>query len=271
MNKQRTRHSLLLLVGMATAATAGSVFASHDDGLFRGFYSSLSAGGVQTAAKIDTATSALVTVGVAESFATPLTSRDWNNSGTGALTLGYGDFIANNFHLAGEIFVNVARRHNSQNISSLVTEGADALALGTITSAKLRNWEYGVDLKPGYLYNPCSMVYARVGAAFNRLTVDSASALNNVAGGAQADSFVSFSDDRSRAGLRLGLGLEHAMTPNLSFIADYIYTHYGRVSANGAADAFSPGGATVALGLQDTASARLHSQSATIGLKYYFL
>jgi opacity protein-like surface antigen len=77
--------------------------------------------------------------------------------------------------------------------------------------------------------------------------------------------------------LRVGLGIEHCICPNLTVTADYIYTYYGHVSVDGIGDAsgslddgdgeaqFTPNG------LVSRASSRLSTNAAMIGVKWYFL
>lgn len=282
----------VLGVGLPTSAMA------FNPAMFNGFYAGAMGGVLQSRADISTSSSALYnTIFTADNEIQ--TSQSEINlikySGVGALYVGYGHFINTcPYYLGGEFFVNWANHNNSFNqyaanvdpVSTLDLDSDDnyQVSLSDSTQVKLRNTEYGFDIRPGFLFDTYSMVYARIGLAFNKMKTTNSSdfAYTNLGNALPVTSHSVLSQTKSKnlTGLRLGLGVEHQLTDKLSLTADYIYTYYGKVNTNEVADSnFANGEDTgnnflpsvIANGQTSSSSTRISTQAAMIGIKFYFL
>jgi len=292
-------NKVLCVVGLTVA-----VVAVADDSGFAcsGFYAGLSGGVMQTAAEM--AASQQVTFSNQYDTENQLSSVQhvdvWKDTGVGALYVGYRQRMSgSNVFMGAEVFANTAKRSITLNNFAYHQEpndDEDFESLTTTTQAKLDDDEFGVDLQPGYLFDSHTLLYGRVGAAFNKLALMSNNNFSftstNIAAGTY-NSPLSTSKTKDVTALRLGVGIEHAIGDNWSMTADYIYTDYGKVNRDGVADAngvqdsvilgsinsssilhqqLLPGGSpyTTAGGLVGHASAHLATQALMVGLKYTF-
>jgi len=99
-------------------------------------------------------------------------------------------------------------------------------------TVKLRSFEVDLDAMPGFLLTPHTLLFARIGAAFNKLKLNSNSVGEDF-GNRSGKAEVSLADNKSKVGVRAGLGLQEQFSDNFSIRADYIYTYYGRSSVAG--------------------------------------
>ena len=267
--------------------------------MFNGFYAGAGVGELQNAAQINS--SASVIYNSFFSLNNQLIASHHENvfqySGLGALYVGYGHFINEcPYYLAAEVFINWAHRKNSlsnyvsyekpQQQANNFDDGDDYVITATdIASAKLRNTEYGIDIRPGYLFDTNTLVYGRVGLGFNKVNIKNKLIVTY-------DNFVNFSSlgkhsnttlapnhSKNKTALRLGVGLEHNLSDNISVTADYIYTYYGKIKASGMGDSIVANGEdiidsdispAVSNGETVQSSTRLYNQAVMLGIKYYF-
>lgn len=259
---------------------------------FNGYYGGLGVGVLQTNARVSSSTSATYanlydTENVLASSQSGVNL--YGHNGTAAIYLGFGHFFGDsNFYWAAEVFGNWASRKKTLNnwaYHSQPNDDEDFESITTATTVKLQSGEWGIDLRPGFLFDTNTMVYGRIGVAFNRLTNDTSNifsftknpAPESIATFATYESPLSQSKKKSMTSLRLGVGIEHLITDNLAVTADYIYTYYGKASTSGVANTTSAGEdepePTIFVttnGLVADSSGKMGTQTAMIGLKYYF-
>lgn len=199
-----------------------------------------------------------------------------NLSGIGELAAGYMHQIRKSrFGLGFDVFVNGASRHVSASKTRARTDSDSGttsnVSLTTITRASLDNFEYGLDLLPGFLKSANTTVFGRIGVAFNQWHVSTNNTFrysdtlptNN-------SSTLNATKKTDVAGLRLGLGLAHHINRRLSWTANYICTLYGKPSDLNATGRQAAGTTAVANGFTNTTSASFVTHAFLAGLRYQF-
>jgi outer membrane immunogenic protein len=248
--------SSVVLTAAATAALAETCF--------EGFYTGISLGGSFTNGHLtkgkDLSLTALGQTGTA-TFSSKHDLR--KNAGVGALYLGYGSF-SDYFYLGGELFADWTHRKAKGTQDYSVSLAANPLTLTDMTNVKLNGFEYGVDLRPGYKLTNDSLVYARVGVAFNKLK---ATETLTVGSGTTASQFVPLSKKKNVAALRVGAGIEQGICENLVLRADYIYTYYGKVNAKNSSNLATSNFNSSAAA---RSTAKLSNNTVMLGLSYYW-
>jgi opacity protein-like surface antigen len=222
--------------------------------IYNGFYVGINGGVIQTNANISN------NVFADSAQALSQNAKITQIQGGATLYFGYGQLIScSNFYFGGEIFGDLYSRSTAINNSSFQAEPGltEVETLTTQTKAKLSNGEVGIDLRPGLLLDPATLVYARVGAAFNKLSLTSNANFS-------FEQVIAESSTKNATGLRLGLGLESYICKNTALTADYVYTTYGSINITGQA----PDSAITSLSNQT--SANLKTQMFAVGIKYYF-
>lgn len=271
---------------------------------FTGFYAGVNAGVVQTYGTTNSSAAAnnIHVMG----FTNPLEVQDLshsqhhnlqNNSFLGGLNVGYGhQFCVYNLYLGAEIFATLADRSNTVSNRSLLTDvnpielpvAFDIVNLNSNTKTNLNNFEWGIDLRPGVVIAH-TLVYARVGVAFNNININNNNRLSVTYPAAglitlvttPLVSNVSSSRNKNVAAWRLGLGLEEYLCNNLAVTVDYVYTYYGSVSTSGTGSVksnatlrtdgqFQIFNFTTPNSLFGSAKSTLYNQQIYLGLKYYF-
>lgn len=166
--------------------------------------------------------------------------------------LGYGGTVYDwPLWLGLEIFVNNADKDLVGSMSFEEIPGAQF----TVES-NLNRTEYGFDFRPGVLATETTLIYARVGAAFNTLAISA------------GDNAPSFDDSSKKVlGLRLGAGLEQKLSCQLSFSLDYIYTGYGDVESSLSALRESESDIFEIAFSQEASN--VHSHAVMLGATYY--
>lgn len=134
-----------------------------------------------------------------------------------------------------------------------------------------------MDGKFGAVLSPNMLVYARLGAAFNQLKINSNNTLvindlNTNIGPLTRTSVLNVGGTRNLVGLRFGLGGEHFLTQNLVAKFDYVFTWYGKVNINGVANVTNtaPSEPITTNGFTNSTSAKMNTQTVMVGLNYYF-
>jgi opacity protein-like surface antigen len=193
------------------------------------------------------------------------------------LQLGYGKWIPHtSFYLGLELFGNLSQRHadSSPNANYTLPPGfVDSVNanLDTDSHVKLDDAEWGLDLRPGFMLTPRTLFYGRVGMAFNHMQLKSSADLNLTAPGVgnNASSSIFVKDSKNVTALRLGAGLEQLITPHIAINADYIYTNYGSIEANGIADVNNPDGTVRANTFVLDTEATVRTHAVMLGVHYY--
>lgn len=259
---------------------------------FNGFYVGLAAGGIQTAADVTSHDSATY-VDFSDELAIlkntfGKTSIKKNGLTTSAYA-GYG-FERAPYYIGAEAFVDqgctsctLSANHTASHSNPLAAGGEDVV-LNSQPNIKLNCLEYGVDVLPGFIVAPETLLYGRVGLAFSSLelthnnTFTSTSSFFNPA--STVVTSLNPTEKKDVTALRLGVGLEEYLGSHFAANIDYIYTDYGRINVGGTTDANSivlvtnggphPSVGTVTNGFTSDAKADVSSQAVMIGMKYYF-
>lgn len=248
--------------------------------------------------------------------ATPqIISQTWKPHGhhadsafIGNLTLGY-QLVREYLYLAAEIGGNftseqASKSHTIKSFNSVIVNqqfrGFNPpfqTEMGTTAihdKVSLRKNELIIDLKPGVTFKDTFLVYARVGAAFNKLLLKSAGSWTQQGGeidiptGAQIqplsyiasffqpeEAFGCSKESSHKVGIRVGVGAEYLLTQQLGVSVDYIYTDYGNVSTYSTGEAhavISPDTPSIfqhVLGI-DAPNVGMSTQMVLAGLLYHW-
>jgi opacity protein-like surface antigen len=79
-------------------------------------------------------------------------------------------------------------------------------------------WYYGIDARPGILLSPSTLLYGRIGVCGTSLKLNTDASNEFTAVGTFEQTSFSGSKRRNGAFLRLGGGIEHHLTSNLTFV-----------------------------------------------------
>jgi len=162
-------------------------------------------------------------------------ARHTTNHVIGNLFAGYG-MTWNSFYLGGEVSINLGSTKAGTNT---FTRGGGPPLVNEVlineVTVKLRSFEADLDAMPGFLLTPHTLLFARIGAAFNKLKLNSNSFGEDFAT-SPGVAGVNLANNKSTVGVRAGLGLQEQFSDNFSIRADYIYTYYGRISVAGGTD-----------------------------------
>jgi opacity protein-like surface antigen len=171
----------------------------------------------------------------------------------GKLFVGYGH-VFDWSYLSAEIFGNYGGLD-----SSYITSADNSLGTGqitTATTARLNNGEYGIDGKLGFLVSPDTLLYARLGASFNRLHIDSNT--THVTTGPTTTA-LNYGASVSTTGFRYGLGVEQRVCHNGGLQLDYTFTDYGSLTAVNSSGSIS-----------NRTTANFHANTVTASYVYHF-
>lgn len=204
--------------------------------------------------------------------------------GVGALSLGYGQQIGKCMFIAGEIFLSEADRDTSVKDFAYSETGDqsqfDSLnaSLTTKTSSSTQKTELAIDLRPGFVFDCRTLLYGRVGVGFNKLRTKNR--VDFEYNSREASEFIGHSvetlsttKNSSKTALRLGVGCEWKLCPNLSLTSDYIYSYYGKAKTQRIGDSTFANGEddnVIPNGFRTSSSAKTCTQAFMVGIKYYF-
>ncbi len=202
---------------------------------------------------------------------------------TGSLFAGYGL----NFcwaYVGAEGFVNFSQFHlKSKNDISGALNFIDRTnpdefaivekALNTKIRTKCRIAEYGIDLKPGFSFYNCALIYGRIGVAFNQFETKlkargSYSDESSFEPPASVSQFLPLHEQKHVAALRLGFGAEYLFYYCMGLTMDYIYTNYNDLCIHGSQNTITPYGTAID-GLKINSETSLKKHTVTIGLTYH--
>jgi len=201
---------------MAFSAYGGN----HSIAPFTGWFIGLGAGEVinQTDFFIDTQTPTDNNIYIDRLSYDP---HQYSNDFTGAVFAGYNRTF-DSMYIAAQVSASYAERKNT--INGLADDRSDFQFLRNKASMCLNSFEIDLDLLPGYMINPCTLFYARIGLTFNELTFRSDSFVTTDSGTIS----VKLKKETNKVGIRLGAGIEEGLSKKVSLRADYIYTYYGK-------------------------------------------
>ncbi len=134
---------------------------------------------------------------------------------------------------------------------------------------KLQRAEFTFDFKPGWVFCSRSMLFGLVGGAVNKIRLN----FNTLA--QETSTFLNISDaarfkrEKTRVGIRGGIGFEQMLCSRLSLQLTYIYTYYGKLHQSTTAtfvDVPFDETITATIDLRTEVS----KQVASLGFAYYF-
>lgn len=256
---------------------------------FNDFYAGANVGGERAMANGNTLNSlGLIDVFENTSVVENRASSDGHNhTATGACYAGYGtSCYCLFFGLEG--FFNfprhqIKKENRLESSLDFVNESKSVHIRQTLEhclEVTSRPVEFGLDFKTGYLLTPYALLYGRVGAAFNRFSLASHSAVHyedetsglvtppELPSTAVAERFC-LRKGKGVTGLRLGFGLELQFCQNFGVTLDYIYTDYGDFCVKGEHDT-TIRGKTLPGGLKVDANAHVRNNAVLLGLSYRF-
>ncbi len=279
-----------MTISLSAFATKGAAYVApthtNDSYYHSGFYLGGAVGGNQYLANIENFSSATYegwnlnnnyTFGSYD----PLESESKSAGFMGQVQLGYA-YINDWFFGALEISGNGSTGSNGMDQDDAYSEYNNADYEGTFgllrsdIDVELNSWEPVVDLKIGFKVTPNSLLYARVGAAFNEITVKSKLNLElDYYFDEQVLSSYESTKSDSVVGLRLGVGAEQRFSENLAVSLDYVYTDYGSVDVSSAGNAASWDDIHdqiiyVEDGLQSDSEVNVKRNVVMLGMNYYF-
>jgi opacity protein-like surface antigen len=281
MIKRLRKQQGIILAGAFLISTSVSAYTVCP---FDGFYLGAAAGNSLTLSKIkdiSTASVGIPILGPGGQFYSASSGSTVNlkkNSFAASLFAGYGYSLCS-FYLGAEIFAKQTHTGTTQTdiaaFSQVIPGSTANLNVISSVTTKTKNTEFGVDFRPGYLLTDCSLLYARFGAAYNKMTL--AASLNFIADSPGNFSTVALpsseSQNKNVLAYRVGAGLEQKVSCNLSVRFDYIFTRYGNITINssGSVEALNAlaGGLATTFAASGTTS-KMHNHLFMIGLSYYW-
>lgn len=194
-----------------------------------------------------------------------------NEDVIGELHFGYGHQIGRRFYLGGAIGANFA----SHRPNGVVRNAVLAIPRATVplsdtltlrNSAHLRDIEVSVDLRPGLLFSPNSLLYFVIGAAFNNVKYRVSSDFTNSS--IPLTYSVSSAVSKNIEGLRAGVGLQEMLGHSVAFFLQYVYTRYASQAIGSSAFFVSPITGQDSMTVNGTARPTRHS--ILLGADWYF-
>jgi opacity protein-like surface antigen len=217
---------------------------TYCNSLFEGFYVGV-AGGLATNHSHTKTTSSADYVIQESGFLPSLTlgSSDdlYDKGGFGEVFLGYGN-VTGNIYYGGRFGVNFSESSPegsvyARNDIPFSGDHIQSSFLKNDIKSEFRHVEYTFDFKFGVIFCQTSMLYGVVGAAFNKHELEGTSVFDydngfTVGVTTISDGFSQINATRKEntTGLRLGMGLEHFISPYVSIQAAYVYTQYDTLS-----------------------------------------
>lgn len=148
------------------------------------------------------------------------------------LDFGWGYVVHKYFYAGFEVFSDF-RRQRSQGTFDLQQQDAAGLDFQIKNAVTLQTTglEYGVRLRPGYLFARKTMMYLVVGWIRTRFSISS---ITDYFARVTADSGSAIVQaSRGTSGIEVGFGIEHAFTQSVSLRAQYLYTGYSTIRLEG--------------------------------------
>lgn len=139
---------------------------------------------------------------------------------SGILGLGYDHQVSDKFVIGVFGDYNFADAKTSTKQISETTNNTYAMSYST----KVKD-AFSLGLKLGYAAGANDLFYVTAGATRAKVEVKASIADSNGNG-------VSASNSNSKTGQFVGLGLEHKVNDNVSLVADYRFTDFGKVKVN---------------------------------------
>jgi len=215
---------LLALSSFATTFAASITTNNVLDMPFNGFYGSVSGGVFVGTNKINSHSYTITSIHYLQQSGGDVVKT----SGIGVLALGFGHEFNQHLYLGAEAFASYANR-NPNSINLYFNDPLTPISVNLNSKMKMRKCEYGIDLKPGIVFDHNTLFYGRLGVAFNKIALESSSLLRSGPDIVRLEA----KKQKSIALCRFGLGTERMLTKNLSVHFDYIFSFGKRINAYG--------------------------------------
>lgn len=276
---------LALVLFFAATTTLGA------NECFDGFYTGLGMGGSLTSARERMNASGIMDVFGQGGFSRPiLISSDGASkrfSLMGTIYLGYG-CAWDPIYLGLEGSFRAARgKTTTQNNVQITIPPSDTFPgnynLFNQTQTKLKPIEFDLDLRPGVLLRPTTLLYGKVGVALNKVSVQTNtvfSAVPDTLAGIppefMSNSLTLTQSAKKRRGFRLGLGLEQEVCENWFIRGEYVFTRYRKIHVENPGSitqiAFDPFfGANLINNVTNDTRIKPSTHSMYLGVSYYWL
>jgi len=244
--------SIVSTISAAAFANGGTVAPIYPQSSFDGFYGGISGGVVNTHGYFDTHASAEIdrnSLSVAETYEHAMDVDGHEDEAIGRVDIGFGHTFNSQIYLGVELGASTGKRRIS-GFGSAPYDGLNEGAEDTVTnsfstrvSAEADNGEWTVDLKPGLVFSDHALLYGRIGAAFNKVKMNSTTSFffeesisdGEIISGTEKEEIATH-DSCDQVALRLGLGLAYLVSRHIAVNLDYTYTDYGRLRASAKKD-----------------------------------
>jgi opacity protein-like surface antigen len=170
-------------------------------------------------------------------------------------------------YLGLEAFAHYSHQFRSLEASHVV-DAAEVLftSVSFKTRAEIDPWQFGINFRPGLKITPTTLVFGAIGTSYARLEAHS-KGLGTFPVATETVELLS-SKKANRATLRVGGGIEYALSSCWHLRADYMYTDYGTLRLSG----FNQTTTTPPFTLQITEDTHIHlrTHDVTLGIVRYF-
>ena len=264
-NKQLFIFSALFFTALNAVAGGPELAESFSPVSFEGFYVGAGIGATQSGFKTNSETTIFEQENIKvrkRIFDELLYRYNGNRSNVmGKLFAGYGKVLDSKFYLGGEIYGSLSKYRSNANASH-TTFTSPEITLSNNTQTRLNDGEFGIDLRPGFQLTQNTLAYGTLGAAFNRIKLNSNSLFiinNNAPQFANLD----YTKNKFKVGFRVGGGLEQMLDNQWAIRADYVFTNYGRLNGSNT-KAFDDGGI-----IANNTSVNVYSNSILFSIVYH--
>jgi hypothetical protein len=265
---------LIAALSMQTECLAGC-------GLFNGFFVGATGGEAMNTSKIsieDNLSLLSLDFLVTSTFTRDLHRKKGQNIGWGEIFGGYGIEYPICCLLNGYLGFRAAANFSSfkidiinpinlrENVEEVNPIGISLIAV----KARHRTTEFTFDAKPGIVISEKCMLFALLGAAFNRAKTTFAERFTfSLFNTSTVSEFIELSKKGKHIHFHWGIGLEQRITHCLSLTASYTSTYYGKIRLAETSTFFDPATTTTFI---DSLSATFKDRCEVIsfGLSHYF-
>ena len=182
------------------------------------------------------------------------------------MNIGYGIAFSARVYTGAEFFVDTRRQNAEGSIAfNRSNNGGLVFSVKNDVTVKDTGAEYGVRLRPGYLFTPRFLLYAVIGYIRTKFNVISETDYNRPAGNDRGTSTLDIT--KSDSGIEAGLGVEYSLGPRFSIRGEYVFTGYEPIDLNGTAPIT---GAQAGDNIVNRTSVTPKNQKFLISFQYFF-
>lgn len=135
----------------------------------------------------------------------------------------------------------------------------------TESQIKLSTTNFHFDILPGFFLGNSTVIYPRIGLVTTRIHLNTDTTVTDTVGPSPAiDDTLSLNNSIRKVGLRVGIGLEQAITKHLLLRLDYIYQYIGDITVSQTGE--FPNSSTI----ENTTRVKVRNQNVLLSLVYNF-